>query len=63
MTESEFYGHVFLSLPVLGFLFWCMMGDLAKKNCIENPLEKHIALKVLGGLSIAIGVVMFVALK
>ena len=61
MTESEFYGHVFLSLPVLGFLFWCMMGDLAKKNCIENPLGKHIALKVLGGLSIAIGVVMFVA--
>lgn len=61
MTESEFYGHVFQSLPTLGILFWWMMGHLAKKNCIENPLGKHIALKVLGGLSIAIGVVMFVA--
>ena len=61
MTESEFYGHIFRSLLVLGILFWWMMGDLGKKNCVENPLEKHIPLKVLGGLSIAIGAVMFVA--
>lgn len=61
MTESEFYSHVFQSLLVLGLLFWWMMGHLAKKNCVENPLEKHIALKVLGGISIAFGVVMFVA--
>lgn len=61
MTESDFYSHVFQSLPVLGLLFWCMMGDLGKKNCVENPLEKHIVLKVLGGISIAFGIVMFVA--
>lgn len=61
MTESEFYGHVFQSLLVLGLLFWWMMGHLGKKNCVENPLERHIALKVLGGISIAFGVVLFIA--
>ena len=61
MTESEFYSHLFQSLLVLGILFWWMMVHLGKKNCVENPLEKHIALKVLGGISIAMGVVMFVA--
>lgn len=61
MTESDFYSHVFQSLPVLGLLFWWMMGHLGKKNCVENPLERHIALKVLGGISIAYGVVLFIA--
>ena len=37
------------------------MGHLGKKNCVENPLEKHIVLKVFGGISIAFGIVMFVA--
>ena len=37
-----------------------MMGHLGKKNCVENPLEKHIVLKVVGGISIAFGIVMFV---
>lgn len=61
MTESEFYSHIFRSLLVLGILFWWMMADLGKKNCVENPLEKHVVLKVFGGISIAIGIVMFVA--
>ena len=61
MTESEFYGPVFQSLFVLGFLFCYMMGHLGKKNCVENPLEKHIVLKVVGGISIAFSIVMFVA--
>ncbi len=61
MTESEFYSHVFQSLPVLGLLFWWMMCHLGKKNCVENPLERHIALKILGGISIAYGVVLFIA--
>ena len=61
MTDSDFYSHVFQSLPVLGLLFWWMMGHLGKKNCVENPLERHIALKVLGGISIAYGVVLFIA--
>lgn len=61
MTESDFYSHVFQSLPVLGLLFWWMMGHLGKKNCVENPLDRHIALKVLGGISIAYGVVLFIA--
>lgn len=61
MTENEFYEHWFQGLLVLGFLFWWMMGHLGKKNCVENPLEKHIALKVFGGISITFGIVMFVA--
>lgn len=59
MTEIQFYGRVFRGLFVLGLLFWWLMGHLAKKNCVENPLEKHIVLKVLGGISIAVGVVMY----
>lgn len=61
MTESEFYSHVFQSLLVIGLLFWWMMGHLGKKNCVENPLKKHIVLKVFGGISMALGVVLFVA--
>lgn len=61
MTENEFYEHWFQGFLVLGFLFWWMMGHLGKKNCVENPLEKHIVLKVFGGISIAFGIVMFVA--
>lgn len=37
------------------------MGHLGKKNCVENPLERHIALKILGGISIAFGIVLFFA--
>ena len=61
MTESDFYSHIFQSLLVLGILFWWMMAHLGKKNCVENPLEKHITLTVFGGISIAFGIVMFVA--
>ena len=60
MTENEFYEHWFQGLLVLGFLFWWMTGHLGKKNCVENPLEKHIVSKEFGGISIAFGIVMFV---
>ena len=61
MTENEFYEHWFQGFLVLGFLFWWMMGHLGKKNCVENPLEKHFALKILGGIFIAFGTAMLVA--
>ena len=61
MTESEFYGHLVPRLILLGVFYWWLMRNLGKKDCVENPLQKHIVLKILGSVSIALGMVMFVA--
>ena len=60
MVESDFYKHVFLHLPILAWLFWMLMIELAEKNNVETTKEKHIVLKILGSIAIAIGVVFLV---
>lgn len=49
-----------LYLISIAVLFGGMMHHLAKKNCVENPKEKHLFLKIAGGLSIITGTVFLV---
>lgn len=60
MTESDFYKHVFFHLPILAWLFWMFMIEMAKKNNVEDQKEKHIILKILGSVAMVVGVVFFV---
>lgn len=53
MLESQFYNRIIL-IVVFGVLFILSMLKKGKKNSIENPSEKHIWLKVLAGLFVAL---------
>ncbi len=59
MIESDFNSYLGCMF-VLGFSFVYVMNCLGKKNCIENPLERHLALKIIGGVLLAIGLVYVV---
>lgn len=49
MLESQFFSCITL-IAVFGVIFILSMFKKGKKNSIENPPEKHTALKVLSGV-------------
>ena len=60
MLESQFYTRIIL-IAIFGLLFIFSMLKKGKKNSIENPPEKHIALKIIAGVFLVLSLVSLAA--
>lgn len=60
MLESQFYARIIL-IAIFGVIFILSMLKKGKKNSIENPLEKHIVLKVLSGIFLVLALISLAA--
>lgn len=60
MLESQFYARIIL-IAIFGIVFILSMLKKGKKNSIENPPEKHIALKIISGVFLLLSLLSLAA--
>lgn len=60
MPESQFYARIIL-IALFGILFTFSMLKKGKKNSVENPPEKHLALKVIAVIFLVLSLLSLAA--